>query len=114
MVRRAGLQFSYHRLVSQCGCVTKIASFSHVSEKAAHDFASPSLWQFSYDQILARQRDGAHLLGRTENNRVINILIPPNDIAHPQADSWIGEMLDVKVTEVLKHTLRGELAYVPA
>jgi hypothetical protein len=23
-------------------------------------------------------------------------------------------MLDVKVTEVLKHTLRGELAYVPA
>jgi tRNA-2-methylthio-N6-dimethylallyladenosine synthase len=59
-------------------------------------------------------RDGAHLLGRTENNRVINILIPPNDIAHPQADSWIGEMLDVKVTEVLKHTLRGELAYVPA
>ena len=59
-------------------------------------------------------RDGAHLLGRTENNRVINILIPPNDAAHPQADSWIGEMLDVKVTEVLKHTLRGELAYVPA
>jgi tRNA-2-methylthio-N6-dimethylallyladenosine synthase len=59
-------------------------------------------------------RDGAHLLGRTENNRVINILIPPNDVAHPQADSWIGVMLDVKVTEVLKHTLRGELAYVPA
>ncbi len=45
---------------------------------------------------------------------MINILIPPNDAAHPQADSWIGEMLDVKVTEVLKHTLRGELAYVPA
>jgi tRNA-2-methylthio-N6-dimethylallyladenosine synthase len=54
-------------------------------------------------------RDGAHLLGRTENNRVINILIPPTDAAHPQADSWIGELRDAKVTEVLKHTLRGEL-----
>ncbi len=54
-------------------------------------------------------RDGAHLLGRTENNRVINILIPPTDAAHPQANSWIGELRDAKVTEVLKHTLRGEL-----
>jgi hypothetical protein len=42
MVRRAGLQLSYYRLVSQCGGVTKIASFSHVSEKAAHDFATAS------------------------------------------------------------------------
>jgi tRNA A37 methylthiotransferase MiaB len=54
-------------------------------------------------------RDGKHLLGRTENNRVMNILIPQTDAAHPQADSWIGELRDAKVTEVLKHTLRGEL-----
>jgi hypothetical protein len=39
----------------------------------------------------------------------MNILIPQTDAAHPQADSWIGELRDAKVTEVLKHTLRGEL-----
>ncbi len=54
-------------------------------------------------------RDGKHLLGRTENNRVMNILIPPNDVTHSDSDSWIGELRDARVTEVLKHTLRGEL-----
>jgi tRNA-2-methylthio-N6-dimethylallyladenosine synthase len=57
-------------------------------------------------------KDNAHLLGRTENNRVINVLFPAEDSHHAsRAQRWIGEMLDVKVTEVLKHTLRGEMAH---
>ncbi|BEI41655.1 tRNA (N6-isopentenyl adenosine(37)-C2)-methylthiotransferase MiaB [Polynucleobacter sp. HIN9] len=56
-------------------------------------------------------RDKAHLLGRTENNRVVNIIIPEGDSDQRSVDQWIGQMLDVKVTEVLKHTLRGEIIH---
>jgi tRNA A37 methylthiotransferase MiaB len=43
------------------------------------------------------------LQGRTENNRVIHI---PADIE--EMDSLIGPMRDIRITEVLAHTLRGE------
>ncbi|BEI36056.1 tRNA (N6-isopentenyl adenosine(37)-C2)-methylthiotransferase MiaB [Polynucleobacter sp. HIN6] len=56
-------------------------------------------------------RDKAHLLGRTENNRVVNIIIPEGDSDQRSVDQWIGQMQDVKVTEVLKHTLRGEIVH---
>ena len=56
-------------------------------------------------------RDKAHLLGRTENNRVVNIIIPKGDSDQSTVDQWIGQMLDVKVSEVLKHTLRGEIVH---
>jgi tRNA-2-methylthio-N6-dimethylallyladenosine synthase len=56
-------------------------------------------------------RDNAHLLGRTENNRVVNIVIPKGDSDQSAVDQWIGQMLEVKVTEVLKHTLRGEIVH---
>ena len=56
-------------------------------------------------------RDKAHLLGRTENNRVVNIVIPEGDADQSAVDQWIGQMLEVKVTEVLKHTLRGEIVH---
>ena len=56
-------------------------------------------------------RDKAHLLGRTENNRVVNIVIPEGDSDQSAVDQWIGQMLEVKVTEVLKHTLRGEIIH---
>ena len=56
-------------------------------------------------------RDNAHLLGRTENNRVVNIIIPEGDSDQSVIDQWIGQMLEVKVTEVLKHTLRGEIVH---
>ncbi|QWD75936.1 tRNA (N6-isopentenyl adenosine(37)-C2)-methylthiotransferase MiaB [Polynucleobacter sp. MWH-UH24A] len=56
-------------------------------------------------------RDNAHLLGRTENNRVVNIIIPEGDSDRSAVDQWIGQMLEVKVTEVLKHTLRGEIVH---
>ena len=56
-------------------------------------------------------RDKAHLLGRTENNRVVNIVIPEGDSDQSAVNQWIGQMLEVKVTEVLKHTLRGEIVH---
>lgn len=56
-------------------------------------------------------RDKAHLLGRTENNRVVNIVIPEGDSDQSAVDQWIGQMLEVNVTEVLKHTLRGEIVH---
>ena len=56
-------------------------------------------------------RDNAHLLGRTENNRVVNIIIPEGNSDQSAVDQWIGQMLEVKVTEVLKHTLRGEIVH---
>jgi len=49
-------------------------------------------------------KDGINLQGRSANNRIIHIEIPDHNV-----DSWIGKMLDVKITEVLNYTLRGEL-----
>jgi tRNA-2-methylthio-N6-dimethylallyladenosine synthase len=48
-------------------------------------------------------KDGINLQGRTENNRVIHI---PAEIE--EMDFLIGTMMDIRITEVLAHTLRGE------
>ena len=48
-------------------------------------------------------KDGINLQGRTENNRVIHI---PAGIE--EMDSLIGTMMEIRITEVLAHTLRGE------
>ena len=48
-------------------------------------------------------KDGINLQGRTENNRVIHI---PAEME--EMDSLIGTMMDIRITEVLAHTLRGE------
>ena len=48
-------------------------------------------------------KDGVNLQGRTENNRVIHFKAPKEDIDH-----LIGQMVDIRVTEVLNYTLRGE------
>jgi tRNA-2-methylthio-N6-dimethylallyladenosine synthase len=48
-------------------------------------------------------KDGVNLQGRTENNRVIHI-----PAAISEMDSLIGTMMDIRITEVLAHTLRGE------
>jgi len=59
-------------------------------------------------------KDNQHLLGRTENNRVVNITIPQKDQHKNNTDRWVGEMLEVKITEVLKYTLRGEIVHALA
>jgi tRNA-2-methylthio-N6-dimethylallyladenosine synthase len=50
-------------------------------------------------------RDGLRLQGRTENNRVVNIDLPPQHMAQ----RLIGKMLPVLFTDALAHSLKGEL-----
>jgi tRNA-2-methylthio-N6-dimethylallyladenosine synthase len=49
-------------------------------------------------------KDGINLQGRAENNRVIHFAMPEQDI-----EPLIGQMVDIRITEVLNYTLRGEL-----
>ncbi|BBJ00290.1 tRNA-2-methylthio-N(6)-dimethylallyladenosine synthase [Ferrigenium kumadai] len=52
------------------------------------------------------KKDAQELAGRTDNNRVVNFRGSP-DITRSQA--MIGRFVEVKITEVVRHTLRGEL-----
>ena len=45
------------------------------------------------------RKDAAELMGRTECNRIVNFKGPAQ---------WVGEMLDVTITQALPHSLRGE------
>jgi tRNA-2-methylthio-N6-dimethylallyladenosine synthase len=45
------------------------------------------------------RKDAVELMGRTECNRIVNFKGPA---------LWIGEMLDVTITQALPHSLRGE------
>jgi tRNA-2-methylthio-N6-dimethylallyladenosine synthase len=49
-------------------------------------------------------KDGVNLQGRAENNRVVHFMVPDQEI-----ESLIGQMVDIRITEVLNYTLRGEL-----
>ena len=51
-------------------------------------------------------KDGINLQGRAENNRVIHIPAPSHDL-----QKWLGSIQTVRITEVLAHTLRGEIVY---
>ncbi len=45
------------------------------------------------------RKDTTQLAGRTENNRVVNVTAEP---------SWIGQFMQVRITEALPNSLRGE------
>ena len=49
-------------------------------------------------------KDGVNLQGRSENNHVIHFAAANQDI-----ENLIGQMVDIRITEVLNYTLRGEL-----
>jgi tRNA-2-methylthio-N6-dimethylallyladenosine synthase len=49
-------------------------------------------------------KDGVNLQGRASNNRVIHFDAPDEDI-----ESLIGQIVDIRITEVLNYTLRGDL-----
>ena len=51
-------------------------------------------------------KDGINLQGRAENNRVIHTPAPVHDL-----QKWLGSIQTVRITEVLAHTLRGEIVY---
>jgi tRNA-2-methylthio-N6-dimethylallyladenosine synthase len=46
------------------------------------------------------RRDPAELMGRTENNRIVNFA---------GAERLVGRMVDLLVTQALPHSLRGEV-----
>ncbi|MEQ1555638.1 MAG: TRAM domain-containing protein, partial [Gallionella sp.] len=48
------------------------------------------------------KKDGAELAARTDNNRVVNFV--------GTAD-LIGQFIELKITQVVRHTLRGEKVY---
>jgi tRNA-2-methylthio-N6-dimethylallyladenosine synthase len=47
------------------------------------------------------KKDGRELAARTDNNRVVNF---------SGAAELIGRFVDLKITRVVRHTLRGEIA----
>jgi tRNA-2-methylthio-N6-dimethylallyladenosine synthase len=49
------------------------------------------------------RKNKQELMGRTECNRVVNFPGGPN------MDRLIGQMADVRITQGLSHSLRGEL-----
>jgi tRNA-2-methylthio-N6-dimethylallyladenosine synthase len=53
-------------------------------------------------------KDGVNLQGRAANNRVIHFKAPDEDI-----ESLTGQIVDIRITEVLNYTLRGELISKP-
>ncbi len=49
------------------------------------------------------RKDAAELMGRTECNRIVNFAAGPN------AARLVGQMIDVRITQALPHSLRGEV-----
>jgi tRNA-2-methylthio-N6-dimethylallyladenosine synthase len=50
------------------------------------------------------RKDARELMGRTENNRIVNFA------GGPHAQRLIGQLIDVRITQALPHSLRGEVA----
>ena len=50
------------------------------------------------------KKDASELMGRTECNRIVNFPGGPN------AQRLVGQMIDVRITQALPHSLRGEVA----
>ncbi len=53
-------------------------------------------------------RDPSELYGRTENNRIVNFK-PPVGLANAR-QKLIGQMVDMRITQAMTNTLRGEVA----
>jgi tRNA-2-methylthio-N6-dimethylallyladenosine synthase len=49
------------------------------------------------------KRDALELMGRTENNRIVNF------DAGPLAARLIGTLISVRISEAFPHSLRGEV-----
>jgi tRNA-2-methylthio-N6-dimethylallyladenosine synthase len=49
------------------------------------------------------KKDDRELMGRTENNRIVNFA------GGPRAQRLVGQMIDVRITQALPHSLRGEV-----
>ena len=54
----------------------------------------------------ASRKSAAELMGRTECNRIVNFDAGPN------GQRLVGQMIDVRITQALPHSLRGEVVVV--
>ena len=50
------------------------------------------------------RRDASELMGRTECNRVVNFVAPPEAVG-----KLVGKLVDVRITEVMHYSLKGSL-----
>jgi tRNA-2-methylthio-N6-dimethylallyladenosine synthase len=50
------------------------------------------------------RKDAAELMGKAECNRAVNF-----PVAHSRKHAYIGQLVDVKITHAMSHSLRGEL-----
>jgi tRNA-2-methylthio-N6-dimethylallyladenosine synthase len=51
------------------------------------------------------KKSATEIAGRTSNNRVVNINLPPSR----RVQDLVGKIVDVRITESMSHSLRGEL-----
>ena len=73
-------------------------------EEQANQISQKMLGNIQKVLIEGLAKDGVNLQGRAENNRVVHFMAPDQEI-----ESLIGKMADIRITEVLNYTLRGEL-----
>ncbi|OWF64995.1 tRNA (N6-isopentenyl adenosine(37)-C2)-methylthiotransferase MiaB [Polynucleobacter hirudinilacicola] len=73
-------------------------------EEQANQISQKMLGNIERVLIEGLAKDGINLQGRAENNRVVHFTAPDQEI-----ESLIGQMVDIRITEVLNYTLRGEL-----
>ena len=73
-------------------------------ESQANQISKNMLGNIERVLIEGLAKDGVNLQGRATNNRVIHFTAPAEDI-----ETLIGQMVDIRITEVLNYTLRGDL-----
>ena len=73
-------------------------------ESQANQISKNMLGNIERVLIEGLAKDGVNLQGRAANNRVIHFTAPAEDI-----EALTGQMVDIRITEVLNYTLRGDL-----
>ena len=73
-------------------------------ESQGHNISQQMLGKSETVLVEGLAKDGVNLQGRAANNRVIHFAMPDQAL-----ETLLGQMVDIKITEVLNYTLRGEL-----
>ena len=73
-------------------------------ESQANQISKDMLGNIERVLVEGLAKDGVNLQGRAANNRVIHFTAPAEDI-----EALTGQMVDIRITEVLNYTLRGDL-----
>mgnify|MGYP002628304689 CR=1 FL=1 len=73
-------------------------------ESQGHNISQQMLGKSETVLVEGLAKDGVNLQGRAANNRVIHFAMPDQAL-----ETLLGQMVDIKITEVLNYTLRGQL-----